>query len=316
MSAPTPWLSVVMPVHGGERWIDTTLASLAAEADSGIEVLVIDSSLTPATRAIAEGYADRLALRVVTRADLPGWPAKTNYGVAIARAAHVCWLHQDDLWLPGRAAAVRGWIAEAPDAVLHLAASAIVDGAGRVQGIWRCPFTEDGAVAADTVLERLLVQNFVSAPAPVFRRDAWAACGGLDEFLWYTADWDAWLKLAGEGAVRHHTAVTTAFRVHGHSLTVTGSRDAADFRAQMETVLDRHAARLGRRARSVRRASRASIAVNTALAAAAVGKPGGVLPALARVLALGPAGIHRYLRDSRIVERVMPRLRAKLAGGF
>jgi hypothetical protein len=28
-----PWLTVVMPVHCGEAWIDATLASLEGEAD-------------------------------------------------------------------------------------------------------------------------------------------------------------------------------------------------------------------------------------------------------------------------------------------
>jgi glycosyltransferase involved in cell wall biosynthesis len=311
-----PWLSVVMPVHAGERWIDATLMSLAAEADSGIEVLIIDSSPTGATREIAARYADRLSLCFVIYARARGWPAQTNHGVALARAAHVCWLHQDDIWLPGRAAAIRGWIAEAPETVLHLSASAIIDGQGRLQGLWRCPFDTEGVVDPQTLLERLLVQNFVAAPAPVYRKDAWIACGGLDAALWYTADWDAWLKLASQGEVRHHLGATTAFRVHGNSLTVTGSRDARDFAEQMQIVLDRHMPRLNRRAGAVRRASQASIAVNRALAGAVTGNLAGVLPALFKVLALGPTGIHRYLRDSRIVDRVLPRLRAKLAKGF
>jgi glycosyltransferase involved in cell wall biosynthesis len=311
-----PWLTVVMPVHHGEKWIDATLASLAAEADAGIEVLVIDSSVTDGTRAIALQYADRLSMRVIQRTDLPMWPAKTNFGVEIARAAHVSWLHQDDLWFPGRASAARDWITQAPDAVLHLSAAAIVDSVGGVQGIWRCPFAGDCTVDAETLLERLLVQNFIAAPAPVYRKDAWLACGGLDAPLWYTGDWDIWLKLAGQGETRHHSGVTTGFRVHGSSLTVTGSRDAQDFASQMQIVLDRHLPRLHGQGGAIRRAAEASIAVNSALATAAIGKPLGIMLALMKVLALGPVGIHRYLRDSRIMERVAPRLRLKLAGKF
>ncbi len=315
-TSSTPWLTVVMPVHGGEAWIDATLASLAAEADDGIEILLIDSSPTSTTRDMASAYHDRLALRVVARPDLPMWPAKTNFGVELARAAHVCWLHQDDIWLPGRAVAVRGWIEQAPDAVLHLSPSAIIDSGGRTKGIWHCPFVTEGRVEADVLLARLLVQNFVAAPAPVYRKDAWLTCGGLDERLWYTADWDIWLKLVAEGAVCHHRAVTTGFRIHGNSLTVTGSRDAQDFAEQMQIVLDRHLPRLRRRTHAVRRISQASIAINTALAGAAIGDLTGLLPAFAKVIALGPVGIYRYLHCSRIMERVLPRVRARLAGAF
>ena len=311
-----PWLTVIMPSYCGEQWIDAALRSLAAEAADGVEVLVIDSSPTAATLDIARGYSDRLHLLVLERRDLLMWPAKTNVGVKVAQASHICWLHQDDLWLPGRAAAARAWIEAAPEAPLHLAPSAIIDRDGRTLGVWQCPLPANRELRSDLVTERLLVQNFIAAPAPVFRKDAWLACGGLDEELWYTADWDIWLKLAASGPVIYHDIVTTGFRIHGDSLTMTGSRDIADFAHQMQIVLDRHLPRLCGPSKNVERAGRASIAVNTALALASIGDLSLLLRAASALLRLGPAGIRRYWRDSRIVDRVAPRVRAKLRGAF
>jgi hypothetical protein len=313
---PVPWLTVVMPSYCGERWIDSALRSLAAEAPQGVEVLVIDSSPTSATRDIARTYSDLLRLQVFERCDLATWQTKTNFGVEIAESSHICWLGVDDLWLPGRTAAVRAWIAAYPSVPLHLAPSAIVDKQGRKLGVWRCPLAEGVELPSALVTERLLVQNFIAAPAPVFRRDAWLECGGLDETLWYTADWDMWLKLAAFGPVHYHDVVTVGFRIHGASLTITGSRHAGEFAQQMQLVLDRHLARLGHGSCSLEQAARASIAVNAALAAASAGNFGAVLRAAGEVLRLGPSGIRRYLRDSRIVERLAPRARAKLAGRF
>jgi hypothetical protein len=315
-TASAPWLSVIMPSYCGEQWIDASLRSLAAEQSDGIEVLLIDGSPTPASLDIARTYADRLHLRIFERRELGSWRTKTNFGVEAADASHACWLGVDDLWLPGRANAVRAWIETAPEASLHLAPSAIVDRRGRKLGVWRCPLPTNGAVPSALVMERLLVQNFVAAPAPVFRRDAWLACGGLDEELWYTADWDMWLKLAACGTVHYHDNVTIGFRIHGGSLTVAGSRDAADFARQMQIVLERHLPRLCGDSTRVERAARASIAVNIALASASAGDFSGLLPAASQLLRLGPSGIHRYLRDSRIVDRVAPRVRAKLRGAF
>jgi glycosyltransferase involved in cell wall biosynthesis len=312
----TPWLTVIMPSYCGERWIDTSLSSLAAEAADGVEVLVIDSSPTSATRDTARDYSDRLRLRVFERRDLPSWQTKTNFGVEIAESSHICWLGVDDLWLPGRAAAVRTWIEASPEASLHLAPTAIIDKGGRKLGVWRCPLPANGELRSALLTERLLVQNFVAAPAPVFRRDAWLRCGGLDEDLWYTADWDIWLKLAACGSVYYHDCVTVGFRIHDGSLTVTGSRDTAAFAHQMQIVLDRHLAKVGAGSKGIERAARASITVNTALSSASVGNLRGLLRAASEVVRLGPAGIHRYLRDSRIVERVAPRVRAKLTGVF
>lgn len=310
------WLSVIMPSHMGERWIGASLQSIAAEAAEGIEVIVIDGSPTSVTRDIARSYADRLSLRILERRDLPSWHTKTNFGVQIAESSHICWLGVDDVWLPGRSAAVRSWIDAAPAAPLHLAAAAIVDKFGKKLGIWQCPLPANVELRSSLVTERMLVQNFVAAPAPVFRKDAWLRCGGLDEHLWYTGDWDLWLKLAALGSVYYHDTVTIGFRIHGGSLTVTGSRDTAEFMNQMQIVLDRHLATLGGGSKALERAARASIFINTALASASEGDRSGLLPAALRILQLGPAGIHRYLRDSRIVERLAPRVRAKLTGAF
>lgn len=310
-----PWLTVVMPSYCGEQWIDDSLRSLASEQTEGIEILVIDSSPTSTTRDIAQAYSDRLRLRVLERCDLSSWQAKTNYGVEMAESTHICWLGVDDQWLPGRAAAVKAWIHGAPHANLHLAPSAIIDEGGRKRGVWRCPLPQ-GELRPNLVMERLLVQNFVAAPAPVFRRDAWLATGGLDENLWYTADWDMWLKLAALGSVHYHDSVTVGFRVHQGSLTVTGSRDPAAFAHQMQIVLDRHLSKLGHRSRTIECAARASITVNTALASASSGNLSGLLRAASEVLRLGPAGIRRYIRDSRIFDRVAPRLRARCSGAF
>ncbi len=203
-TALAPWLTVIMPSYCGERWINASLSSLAAEAVNGVEVLIIDSSPTSATRDIARSYSGQLRLRVIQRCDLMSWQAKTNFGVEIADSSHICWLGVDDLWLPGRAVAVRTWIEASPEASLHLAPTAIVDKGGRNLGVWRCPLHANGELRSALVTERLLVQNFVAAPAPVFRRDAWLSCGGLDENLWYTADWDIWLKLAACGSVYYH----------------------------------------------------------------------------------------------------------------
>jgi glycosyltransferase involved in cell wall biosynthesis len=312
----TPWLTVIMPSYRGEPWIDLALASIAAEADAGVEVLLIDGGPTAAARDIASRYVDRLNLKIFDRPDFRSWHDKTNFGVASARADHVCWLHVDDLWLPGRAAAARAWIEAAPHVSLHLAPCAMIDRDGRTLGAWRCPLPANCELDSAVVMERLIVQNFIAAPAPIFRKDAWLACGGLDESLWFTADWDMWFKLVASGPVYYHDDVTTAYRAHGSSLTSTGSRDINDYIEQLRIVLDRHLPRLDNPPKIIERTARASIGINAALAAAYAGNPWRLPRALFDVLRLGPSGIHRYLRDSRIVDRLAPRVKAVLRGTF
>jgi len=227
-------------------------------------------------------------------------------------------LHQDDLWLPTRCTEIRRWLSTQSDAVMHLHPSYIIDESARRLGLWRCPLPAgESPVPAHTLIERLLVQNFVGIPAPTIRRDAFLGVGGLDNALWYTADWDLYLKLAATGSVYYHSSPLACFRVHKGSLTVSGSHDSIDFRNQHQIIFDRHAEKLCPEARrQILPIAAASFDLNTALAAAIDGQFAQIGKALVSILMLGPRRIRRYLYYSRIVDRVLPRLRALAAGRF
>ena len=313
-----PWLSVIVPCYNGERWLAAALQSVVDQKDCGIEVIVIDGSVTDASLKIVDSFADKLLIRAEHRPDLLSWTAKTNFGVEQARGDRICMLHVDDLWLPARCGEIRKWLSTQSDGVMHLHPSYIIDESARRLGLWRCPLPAGGSpIPARMLIERLVVQNFIGIPAPTIRRDAYLSIGGLDNALWYTADWDLYLKLAAIGSVYYHSTPLACFRVHKDSLTVSGSRNNADFRNQHQVIVDRHADKLSPKARAeILPVAAASFDLNTALAAAMAGQFAPLIKALASILTLGPRGIRRYFYYSRVVDRVFPRLRALVAGRF
>jgi glycosyltransferase involved in cell wall biosynthesis len=313
-----PWLSIILPSHNGERWLGAALQSLVDQKDQGIEVIVIDASATDASWQIVDSFSDKLQIRAERRPDLLPWTAKTNYGVEQARGERICILHQDDLWLPQRCAELRKQLSYQRDAVMHLHPCYIIDDSGKRLGLWRCPLPGGPSpVPAQIWFERLLVQNFIAIPAPTIRRDAYQSVGGLDDRLWYTADWDLYLKIAAVGNIYYHSTPLACFRIHKDSLTVLGSKNQSDFRQQHEIVVDRHIGKVARRSRDqVLRVAQASIDINTALAAVVGGRFAELFKAFRSVLALGPRAMHRYFFCSRIIERAFPRLRALVAGRF
>ncbi|MGN3974602.1 hypothetical protein [Tsuneonella sp. SYSU-LHT278] len=305
---PGRLLTVVMPVHDGGRWLGDALRSLPGY-DSRVAVIIRDSTPSgPCTELIA-AHAQRLAIDYAWWPDVPSWTRKTNLGVEASTSEYVCTLHQDDLWLPGRMDAFVRDLGCAPDASLYLGACRIVDARGRQFGTWSVPVSP-GRVDRAALCDALLVQNTIAMPAPVFRRDAYLAVGGMDESLWYTPDWDLWLKLAALGAAHYDPVPRTGFRIHGGSQTMTGCR--SDLAAQLGAVLDRHlppASPLGP-------ICHASVRINVLLARAAGGNPWAALRGLAEVARLGPVAAARYLRLSRLGQRVAPRVRARLSGAL
>jgi hypothetical protein len=85
-------------------------------------------------------------------------------------------------------------------------------------------------------------------------------------------------------------------------------KDLADRRRQYEAVVERH---LDGSPVPALRAARFSVEVNLALTARAAGAPVSWRRLLGALSRLGPAGCARFLRDSRIVERVSARLQVR-----
>jgi hypothetical protein len=307
-----PWLTVALPVHNGEATLAATLDSAAAEQPDGVEFILLDSSAGDGCRQIAASFSDRLNIVYRYVPEMLPWTAKTNEAVRMARSDHVAMLHQDDLWIKGHLRSVSAAIAAFPDAVMQVGSSRLIDLAGRTVGDWHCGLA-DGRIDGSTAAKHLIVQNGVAIPSPVIRRDAWNKVGGLDPALWYTADWDLYLKLALLGDIAVRPEKTTAFRIHGGSLTMTGRMEKGAFKQQLDTVLSRysHAVGAGELARA-----HASIAVNVSLAEASTGKISALSGAVIALAKLGPIQAFRYAREARIVERIWPRLRLKLARGL
>ncbi len=308
-----PLISVIIPTYNGEEYLGAALESVRSQYCEELEVLVVDDGSTDGTMAILDAFSRSLPLRVLRPGRLGNWVAATNIGLREARGEWACFLHQDDLWLPGRVSRMLPELARAEGAmVLHH--SVFIGPGGERLGPWKCPLKE-GDISASRFLGQLLVQDFIAIPAPVFRREAALSSGGLDESLWLTADWELWLRLGALGPVRFVPETLTAFRVHPESQTIARRLQPGEWEHQLGTVLDRHFdgwQAPEKEKKKVRQAAMVSNAINAKLAAAARGERVSLAAVLPQLVALGPAGWRRYLRDSRIIERVGSRLRVRL----
>lgn len=307
-----PWLSVCIPTYNGEPYLPFALESIITQGDKDIECIVVDDGSTDGTLSFIAAYQNRLRL-IVHQRKRKNWAANTNYALRLATGQYACILHQDDLWLPGRLAVLKSLIAEFPDVGFFLHAAVFIDEEGHSQGLWRCPLPPvPTVISSDMLMERLLVQNFIAISAPVFRRDLALAVGGMDEALWYTADWDFWLKLAAAGPAVYDPRPLSGFRIHSGSQTVRRSASLREFQEQLEIVFYRHFslwhAEPSRKSQ-VQRAALFSIEANTVLAGIMHRQPVNPLALALHFLLLGPDGWSRYLINSRIWERMSARLR-------
>jgi len=316
MSSASCWLSVILPTYNGARHLESTLDSLVAQEEMDFEVIVVDDGSTDATPEILRRYSKRLPMAVVESRHTGNWVANTNVGIRVAKGRYLGWLHQDDTWRRDRVSKLKRLTSRWPEALLVLHPVWFIDAGGRRIGPWRCPLpSRTRYLGAAELVGHLLVQNFVASTAPVFRAEAASKVGGLDEQLWYVADWDFWLKLARLGRSVYLPSPLSSVRLHRDSQTVTRASNTEDLQHQYAAVLSRYLPEWEQRhpnGRSVGRAARFSARLNMALLSHVAGRKVPWRGLLGDFVRLGPVGWHVFLRDSRIIERSISRIRAGL----
>jgi len=310
-----PWLSVLIPTYNGKDYLKFTMESILSQGDDEIECIAIDDGSTDVTIEILNSYLDKLPIKIIQGERKGNWVASTNYALSIATAKYVCFLHQDDIWLGERLCTMKRLIAKYPEVSFFLHPSLFIDQVGNVLGEWNVPLPAYPRLIPPSMMtERLLIQNFISVPAPIFKREVAINLQGLDESLWYTADWDFWLKISAIGSTLYYPKPLSAFRVHSNSQTVIRSSTLIEFQEQMEIVVERYWSQWQANSsirNKIKRIAIFSIQVNTILAGIFHGYKLNFLKLLGAFLGLGFRGCYQYLQCSRIWERVFARLKIK-----
>jgi len=306
-----PWLSVIVPSFNGAKYLRATLQCLVDQTCSDFEVLVIDDRSTDGSLSIIDEFKAYLPIRLLAKSGPRGWTASCNQGLREAGAPFVSFLHQDDIWAADRVAVVKAAAQEGGRLIIH-PAFFIGPGGDRL-GRWRFPLSRlEGIVPTALFLERLLVHNFITVSAPAFDRNLALAVGGLQEDLWFTADWLLWMRLGAIGPVRVIGGELSSFRLHRDSLTISATRDLRDFRWQHEQVWARFASTLPTYQGLIDQRqpiSNLSLLVNEWLASTLHGTRAELGPLLKQIWSVGIRGVRDYVYSSRIIDRTLARVR-------
>lgn len=97
-------VSIVMPVHNAERYLEEAIRSVMTQTYPHWELLVIDDASTDRSMDIASAMAAEDARIKVHKNPTPtGYPATPrNMAVELAKGRYIAFLDSDDMWLPGK----------------------------------------------------------------------------------------------------------------------------------------------------------------------------------------------------------------------
>jgi len=179
-------VSVVVPVHNGEKFIQKTLDCIVSQTVAPFEVIVIDDGSTDDSMKIVSHFADRVA---VTRTPNRGASAARNLGASKAKGRWVAFCDQDDFWHPAKLEKQLRVAGECPDVHCVLTDYAeVFDGvlAARShlsyapEGFWKKEEHEAGFVVREPVAGKLTVFQPGITSTPIVLREFFLETGGFD----------------------------------------------------------------------------------------------------------------------------------------
>ncbi|MDS0277673.1 glycosyltransferase [Halomicroarcula sp. S1AR25-4] len=200
----SPRVSVVIPAYERGHLVGRAIDSALVQTVEDLEVVVVDDGSTDDTRAVVEGYDDRV--RYLAHETNRGVSAARNTGVEAARGQYVAFLDSDDEWLPRKLerqlAAVEsrgeGWVGAYCDL-----RTAGLSPLGRLAAVvsdrlFRSSAPREGGRELATSL--LAMQVFMGPGSTlVVERAVLEAAGGFDESLSIYEDWDLVLRVLAAG---------------------------------------------------------------------------------------------------------------------
>ena len=235
-TAAAPAVSVVMPVHDGERFLREAVESVLAQTLADVELVAVDDGSTDSTRDILEEYARADSRVVVGATDHVGQADARNAAVALARADLIAFLDADDVAYADRLQRQCEFLAGHEEVALVGGAMTFIneDGCAFAEDV-RYP-TTDGEIR--TAFDQMTP---IANSAALVRRSVFVEVGGLRRAFADSEDLDLWLRIAERHRLGNLEQTVVRYRIHGAQASVQRLEQ------QSLTAL---AARLSARARS------------------------------------------------------------------
>jgi len=208
-----PRISVLMPVHNGERWLAEAVQSIRAQSESRLELIIVDDGSTDQTQVLLADLAGADRRIRVLEQDHRGLAAALNHGIAAAQAPYIARLDADDVAYPSRLERQAEVLDAQPGIGLVGAWAAEIDARGRRRGL-RTPATGGGELRQILNRGNPFVHSTVMARTTLLR-----GLGGYRCAFQGAEDYDLWLRASEVAELANIPEVLAGYRLHAESIS-------------------------------------------------------------------------------------------------
>lgn len=191
MASKNPEISVVMSAYNSADLIQRAIDSILDQSFENFELIILDDGSTDKTAEVVNAYTDD-RIRLIPL-DHAGLPVALNRGISESKAPLIARHDSDDFSDPTRLAKQLEEFESDPGLDVVASWYNVVDEGGQLLGLKKT--AED-----DKALKSMLARRSPFCHGSVMiRKDALIKVRGYDEQLFYSQDYDLWLRMAEAG---------------------------------------------------------------------------------------------------------------------
>ena len=222
MTSANPFVSVIVPVYNGAKFLSEAVASIRQQNYHPLEIIIVDDGSTDETAELVTGLGKDIRYAYQRNS---GPAAARNKGLEMARGEIITFLDVDDLWPPDKLRIQVARLVNDPNLDVVL---------GRIQFI-RLP----GAAEFQMQGPNNTRVN-VHLGSGAFRKSVFDKVGVFDETLRYSEDHDWFLRAREQGvSMTIVEQVTLHYRLHGNNMTQDKNAKGFQLTQVLKKSLDR-----------------------------------------------------------------------------
>jgi hypothetical protein len=195
-----PQVSIGIPTYNGAKYLRESVDSVLAQTFNDFELVLIDDCSSDETWPIAEEYA-RLDPRVsaIRNSKTLGLVGNFNRCLESTKGRYVCVWHQDDVMMPQNIEKKFALLEAHPQVGFVHSNVLTIDEQGHVLSQhWEADSTRDYICIGKEFFRRMIEpgKNYVCCPSVLARRECYETLGEFRRELYFTCDWEMWMRLS------------------------------------------------------------------------------------------------------------------------
>lgn len=195
-----PLVSISIPSRNGAKHLRESIESVLAQTFTDFELVLIDDFSSDETWTIAQEYVRRDGrVSVVRNNKTLGLVGNFNACIEHGKGRYLCIWHQDDVMMPQNIERKIALLEANPQVGFVHSNILMIDAQGGVLSEhWEIESKRDYIVPGREFFLKMIEpgKNYVCCPSVVARRECYEKLGNFRSELYFTCDWEMWMRLA------------------------------------------------------------------------------------------------------------------------